>query len=187
MLKIKQIIYLLLTLALLPKASIATEQYCALNALYTTPTEHFTNNGDGTVTDKTTGLMWQHCLDGLSGNDCLSGALKTYTWAQALQRAENLNNNGGFANYVDWRVPNIKELITLTERGCTTPAINLTLFPNIWTGSDTSPTWSSTPYNGTLFSREYIYTVRFINGVTGPYWNNSYEALRLVRTATPIN
>ena len=56
---------------------------------------NFVNNNDGTITDLSTGLMWQQADNG-----------NVYTWEEALAYAENLE----FAGYDDWRLPNAKEL-----------------------------------------------------------------------------
>jgi hypothetical protein len=55
----------------------------------------FSDNGDGTVTDAATGLMWQQADSGL-GMD----------WGQALALCEGLT----LAGHDDWRLPNVKEL-----------------------------------------------------------------------------
>ena len=60
----------------------------------------FTGNGDGTVTDSATGLMWQEDDSG-SGLD----------WDNALTYAENLTVGG----YDDWRLPNVKELQSIVD------------------------------------------------------------------------
>lgn len=60
----------------------------------------FTDNGDGTVTDQATGLMWQQADNG-------EGLL----WQDALSYAEGLD----FAGYTDWRLPNAKELQSLLD------------------------------------------------------------------------
>lgn len=65
------------------------------------PSPRFTNNGDGTITDNLTGLMWQQ-----AGDD--SGQID---WTSALNYA-NTRTLGG---YGDWRLPNIKELRSLAN------------------------------------------------------------------------
>ncbi len=82
---------------------------------------HYVDNGDGTVTDLNTGLMW---LQGDSGGFDLDqgGAL---TWEEGLAWAEDLS----YAGYDDWRVPNAKELQSIVDYGRSpqadrTPAID---------------------------------------------------------------
>jgi len=60
----------------------------------------FTDNGDGTITDNATGLMWQQADDG-----------NTYDWQGALKYAEELD----LAGYDDWRMPNAKELQSIVD------------------------------------------------------------------------
>lgn len=60
----------------------------------------FVDNGDGTVTDRATGLMWMK-------ND--SG--RPVNWEKALEYAENLE----YAGYNDWRLPNVKELQSIVD------------------------------------------------------------------------
>jgi len=55
----------------------------------------FADNGDGTITDASSGLMWQKEDNG-EGID----------WEDALKYCENLESAG----YADWRLPNAKEL-----------------------------------------------------------------------------
>ncbi|MBW1744331.1 MAG: DUF1566 domain-containing protein, partial [Deltaproteobacteria bacterium] len=85
---------------------------------------HFRDNGDGTVTDITTGLMWQQT------------EAKAMTWEKALVYCENLN----LAGYSDWRLPNIRELSTLVDDSRHEPSIDKTHFP----GCRPSQYWSST-------------------------------------------
>jgi hypothetical protein len=103
------------------------------------PDSRFTANGDGTVTDRATGLIWKQCAEGLSGANCLTGSAMTFTWQQALQHAEA----AVFAGSALWRLPNKKELASLVEQRCYDPAINDRFFPNTpvddWF-------WSSSPH-----------------------------------------
>ncbi len=91
----------------------------------TTPTSDFVDNGNGTVTHKKTGLIWQRCALGQTwtGTNC-SGTASTYNYEQAKALTAN------FAGQSDWRLPNIAELETLVERDNYSPAINNTIFPN---------------------------------------------------------
>ena len=69
----------------------------------------FIDNGDGTVTDNYTGLMWQQ--------ETASG---TYNWQNALRYCENLE----LAGHKDWRLPNVKELQSIIDYGRYRPSIN---------------------------------------------------------------
>ena len=90
----------------------------------------FTDNGDGTTTHNNTKLMWQKDSGG------------EMDWESAIQYCENLT----LAGYNEWRLPNIKELSTLTDFNRSSPAINTDYFPNTLNntpgGSDSY--WSST-------------------------------------------
>ena len=69
----------------------------------------FKDNGDGTVTDRATGLMWMKGDSGtLKAGRGKDGKLN---WAEALAWAEGL----GYAGYSDWRLPNVKELQSLVD------------------------------------------------------------------------
>src|SRR5579872_3251290 len=57
------------------------------NMIESTPTSDFTDNGNGTVTHKVTGLMWKKCVQGLSGAACTGGAAVQLDWATALKAA----------------------------------------------------------------------------------------------------
>ncbi|GAG83554.1 unnamed protein product, partial [marine sediment metagenome] len=64
----------------------------------------FVDNGDGTITDKATGLMWQK-----------SGSSRAKGWKRAQRYVKGLNKDV-FAGYSDWRWPTIEELASLVER-----------------------------------------------------------------------
>ena len=158
---------------ILPLISVA--QICQTTTIpATTPTARFTNNGNGTVTDKKTGLMWKQCSEGLSGMDCTVGVAKTETWWVALQYTQTVNTTSGFAGFSDWRLPNIKELRSIVERQCHSPAINLTIFPN--TAADYF--WSSST---AAWSGEYAWYVTFDIGRDAWLEKAKYFQFRLVR------
>ena len=83
------------------------------------PTGSFEDNGDGTVTDTVTGLMWQQHTEASSD------------WKTALNLCEGLT----LAGYEDWRLPNWKELQTLVDYGrATSPRIDEDVFPDTQSG-----------------------------------------------------
>ncbi|MEI6415206.1 MAG: DUF1566 domain-containing protein, partial [Pseudomonadota bacterium] len=96
----------------------------------------FADNGDGTVTHTSTGLMWAQCSDGQSGPACANGTPTAMTWAKALSAAKDSR----LAGHDDWRLPNKKELESLVDAGHRDPAIDVTVFPS--TSGDGH--WSST-------------------------------------------
>lgn len=67
-------------------------------------TNEFVDNGDETITDRVTGIMWQQ-----SGSD----DLKDYE--SAKKEVERLNNEEHFAGYDDWRLPTVEEAASLLE------------------------------------------------------------------------
>ena len=71
-------------------------------------TDRYVDNGNGTVTDKKTGLMWQ------KGDN--NG--ETKKWKEALQYCEALELGG----YDDWRLPNIRELRSIVDYSKFNPA-----------------------------------------------------------------
>ncbi|WP_295450577.1 DUF1566 domain-containing protein [uncultured Thiodictyon sp.] len=104
----------------------------------TAPASRFSDNGNGTVTDKMTGLQWQRCSEGQTwvGGTC-TGTASSFTWQQALQYADTAIVVGKD----DWRLPNINELTSIFEEACYGPAIDLWVFP----ATNSSPYWSSSP------------------------------------------
>jgi hypothetical protein len=77
------------------------------------------DNGDGTITDVRTGLMWEKLSDdgGIHDRDW------EYTWTEAFwYKVANLNAIA-FAGYTDWRLPNVNELQSLANYGAFGPAV----------------------------------------------------------------
>lgn len=67
----------------------------------------YADNGDGTITDNITGLMWSKSTD-LNGDGIVNVDDKL-NYYDALSSAESLT----LAGYNDWRIPSIKELYSL--------------------------------------------------------------------------
>ncbi|RBP79028.1 DUF1566 domain-containing protein [Marinomonas rhizomae] len=106
----------------------------------------FVTNGDGTVTDKATGLMWQSADDNVRRN-----------WQDSLSYAENAE----VAGYSDWRMPNIKELQSIVKYGGEVgswPAIDTRYFTLSGdnTINDPSWVWSSTTQGDFKYTAAYI-------------------------------
>jgi hypothetical protein len=103
-----------------------------------TPTAAYTVLSDGTVLAPGTKLMWMRCLLGQTlSNGVCAGAPSQYRWDDALTAAKALT----FAGHNDWRVPNVKELVSILEDRCTAPPLNADLFPIV----DGIVLWSATP------------------------------------------
>jgi hypothetical protein len=81
----------------------------------------YVDNGDGTVTDINTGLMWEK----LSDDGTIHDWDDRYTWDDAFAvKIATLNGGGGFAGHGDWRVPNIKELQSIVNYQNGNPAVS---------------------------------------------------------------
>lgn len=116
----------------------------------------FLDNGDGTVTDLSSTLMWQQCSAPSGGTNCGSGTPTTYTWDNALAYCNGLTLGG----YTDWRLPNVKELQSILDVTKTSaPTINITYFPD----TQAADYWSSTTFAGT---NSYAWYVQFSIGIT---------------------
>jgi hypothetical protein len=113
----------------------------------TWPTPRFTDNGDGTVRDNLTGLDW------LQDGNCPGTSMG---WQAALTWIASPLNAGGTAcaNYAagtfnDWRLPNIKELLSLADLSQSSPALAPGHpFVNVPTGESNENYWSSSSPSG---------------------------------------
>ncbi|MCX5904108.1 MAG: DUF1566 domain-containing protein [Proteobacteria bacterium] len=137
----------------------------------------FVDNGDGTISDTSTGLMWQKA----------TAPGGTYTWEHALTYCENLTLPAG--GYSDWRLPNRNELQSIVDYSRSGPAINTTYFP----GTEWSYYWSSTTdaYTGysawyvqfdygyvDYYSKSYNYYVRAVRGgQCGPFGDSDGDGI----------
>lgn len=138
-------------------------------ALYGQDAQHassamqFMDNGDGTVSDLNSGLMWQKTLG------------SKVPWTNAMQDAATFN----LASYTDWRLPNIKELYSLIDfRGSSAqtaeasiPYIDNNFFDFEYGDIDAGERlidvqeWSSTRYVGTTMNGDpTAFGVNFADG-----------------------
>lgn len=125
---------------------------------------YYQDNGDGTVTDLQTGLMWQQTPDP-----------NKFTFADAVAGGATFN----FAGHTDWRLPTIKELYSLmdfsgssfVDAASSVPYINTDYFDFEY--GDTSAGerfidaqyWSSTEYVGTTMNgNATAFGVNFADG-----------------------
>jgi len=116
------------------------------------------SNGDSTVTDTATGLMWQQETSG------------TMNWGASLGYCENLS----LAGYSDWRLPTAKELASIVDHSKFNPAIDSGYFPN----TKSSYYWSSTIDANNNGKAWLVY---FITGhINNLYKSNTYY-VRAVR------
>lgn len=100
---------------------------------------NFIDNGDGTISDLATGLMWSKDDNG-----------KGIEWVNALPYAQEAT----LAGYTDWRLPNVKELQSIVDysrapssKGVVAaidPIFNCTLFINEVGDDDYGYYWSNT-------------------------------------------
>lgn len=103
----------------------------------------YTDNGDGTIIDNVTGLMWEK-KDNAGGIHDLN---KRYTFGttdppytmngtMVTEFLATLNTEPCFANHCDWRIPNVKELESIVdyEIPYPGPTVNAAFNTNCGTG-----------------------------------------------------
>ena len=125
----------------------------------------FVDNGDGTVTDTATGLMWH------------KETAYSRDWRSALHYCEDLSRAG----YSDWRLPTIKELASIVDLSRCYPAIDTNYFPY----TESSDYWSSTT---DAFYTSDAWVVYFSSG-----WESrnrkyhTYNYVRAVRSGQSVS
>ncbi len=161
-----------------------SQAFYGQDAQYAGVQPSYVDNGDGTVTDLNTGLMWQKTPD-LDNKS---------TYPEAVAGAETFN----LAGYDDWRLPTIKELYSLIDfngsQFTQTPYIDTDYF-DFRFGDESrgerlidAQYWSSTEYLGTVFGgQKAVFGVNFSDGrikgygLTGPDGSSKTEFVRYVR------
>jgi len=133
------------------------------------------DNGNGTITDSTNGLLWAKCsLDGGGAilpyaSNC-TGTVGTITWQNALQNCTNLV----FANR-SWRLPSLAELTSIIDMTQTGTTLNQTIFPATLAGIYWTSTTSSFSFVNAMFNnfaggssssgaKASVYSVRCVSG-----------------------
>lgn len=145
----------------------------------------FSDNGDGTVTDSRTGLMWKRCSEGMSwdnvGKAC-TGAATSNGWQTSLTNAEAAS----FAGKTDWRLPNIKELGSVVDHtklydapGSSKAAIDTALFAV--PGGFNMIYWTSTPGHEPAATSTEVWRISLDDGTERYTGGGGYSLL--VRTA----
>jgi len=142
----------------------------------------YTANGDGTVTDNTTGLMWQRCTAGQNNDGSCSGTAVLYNWYEASGRYDATYNPGSnnicgslvLGGHSDWRLPTDTELMTIISYGTSFPTIVTAYFPN--TGN--SFYWTSILDAGIPDS---VWAANFSYGYVGSDWMTTDSHVRCVR------
>jgi len=131
------------------------------------PEPRFTDNGDGTMTDNLTGLMW-------TKNASLPGT--AMTWQESLNYVSGMNGgtNPNFG-YNDWRLPDINELESLNNQGWPRNDDWLEWEGFVVAGGDT---WSSTT---SASNNSEAWTVSMRYGFVSRYSKSKYYAVWPVR------
>ena len=121
------------------------------------PSPRFADNGNGTVTDNLTGLMWVKSPDST-----------TRRWSKALDYCNNLN----FAGHTDWRLPNVNELESLVNADAPDTAawLNTQGFSNVQSGDY----WSSSTNAYSTRSAWYVRMWKGFVSSFGKGYNDSY-------------
>jgi hypothetical protein len=131
----------------------------------------YSDNGNGTITDNRTGLMWIKDPQTIGDAWSKQGNPAPMTWENALTLCADLN----FAGYDDWRLSTRTELVSIVDYGTYEPAINTTYFPNTmsehyWTStkhpSIEKRAWFVYFYNGyvNVNNKASLYYVRPVRG-----------------------
>ena len=105
----------------------------------------YTDNGDGTVTDNNTGLMWQKD----HYNNC-----QTVSWADAISYCEGATTAG----YTNWRLPTYVELATLPDINYPSSSFLNSVFTQTGWNSTCYGYWSSTTVPSITYSAYNLYS-----------------------------
>lgn len=143
------------------------------------PSPRFTDNGNGTVADNLTGLMWTKNANLPNG---------TKTWQVALDYVKSLNSSN-YLGYSDWRLPNRKELRSLIDYSEYDPSLPIGHpFTNVqlnyyWSSSTnasrTESAWMVNMHDGAVQANEAYYDVYYVWPVRSGQTNENPTAITL--------
>jgi hypothetical protein len=154
----------------------------------------YTDNGDGTITDNHTGLMWEK----KSADGSIHDHGNTYTWSGASYGTTNimdgtitdtflagLNAGAGFAGHTDWRIPNRFELDSIVNLQNANPAVDTVFNAGCSAGctvltcscTQSEYHWSSTTY----WLPDRAWFVSFGDGLANDFDKGAMFPVRAVR------
>jgi hypothetical protein len=122
--------------------------------------QRFIDHGNGTATDRLTGLMWElKCADDRCGER--HEVLTTLPWHGAAAQWIDSLNQERFAGHGDWRLPSLEELRTLLTAVPPCPAEPCA--SAAWPRNQTAPAsyWSSTTFS---IDKQRAWVVSFRDG-----------------------
>jgi len=160
----------------------STYYVLCLTVIYALPkSSSYVNNGDGTISDEVTGLMWQKSMG------------DKIVWESAMDEASSVTTGG----YKDWRIPSLKELFSLIMYSGQVNGVNsVTMFIDTDyfdqpLGNTTVPhgreidaqTWSNNAYNGSIQNTDtqHSFGVNFVDGRVKCYPQYMGKYVRYVR------
>jgi len=120
-------------------------------------TPRFVDNGDGTITDHVTKLMWPSDVSSTSAAIDIGS-----NWSNSIAFCNSLNYGG----YTDWRMPNVQELLSIFDFSNSN---NAKLYSDFSGGDDHWNIWTSTTNPQVTTHAYYIFVgLTLVSGTKTP-------------------